>query len=75
MTMPICLTFTDTALPPSDAAVQADLQALAAQSMGWQPLDHGVYLHHGDAFGQENVIHVVGVPDVAMARLNVLLLV
>jgi len=61
-----------TDLSPMDAQALADLQALAAESMGWQPLGEGVYLHHGDP--EENVIHVVGIPDTALAGLNVLLL-
>lgn len=73
--MPAYLTFTDTDLPPLDAASRAELQALAAEAMGWQPLGEGLYLHHGDADGEESVIHVVGVPDVQMAGMNVLLLV
>ena len=74
MTMPAYLTsFTDQA--PLDAASRAELQALAAEAMGWQPLGQGAYLHHGDADGEENVIHVVGVSDVSMAAMNVLLLV
>ena len=75
MTIPTCLTFTDTALPSLDTTSQADLQALAAEAIGWQPLGQGAYLHHGDAEEAENVIHVVGVPDASMAGLNVLLLV
>jgi len=50
------------------------LQALAAESMGWQPLGQGTYLHHGDADENEDVIHVVGIPDMSMAGMNVLLL-
>ena len=65
--------FADTALPPLDAASQADLQALAAEAMGWQSLEQGAYLHDGDAHGEENVIHVVGLPDASMAGMNVLL--
>lgn len=74
MTMPAYLTFSDIDLAPLDAASQAELQALAAEAMGWQPLGQGAYLHHGDADGEENVIQVVGVPDVQMNGFNVLLL-
>jgi hypothetical protein len=42
--------------------------------MGWQPLSPGAYLHLGATEGEENVIHVVGVPDTSLAGLNVLLL-
>ena len=74
MTVPAYLTFSGTDLAPLDATALAELQALAAEAMGWQPLGQGAYLHHGDANGQENVIHVVGVPDVGMAGMNMLLL-
>jgi hypothetical protein len=67
------LTFSDVPLTQLDAASRDELQALAAEAIGWQPLGQVAYLHLGDADG--NVIHVVGVPDVAMAEMNVLLLV
>ena len=73
--MPTCLTFADTGVTSLDAAALAELQALAAESMGWQPLGPDVYLHHGDNDGEQNVIQVVGVPDLQMAGMNVLLLV
>lgn len=72
--MPDYLTFAAADLPPLDSQSLAELQALAAEAMGWQPLGQGAYLHHGDADGKENVIHVVGVPDSGMAGMNVLLL-
>ena len=75
MPLPTYLTFPDTDLLPLDATALAELQALAAEALGWQPLGQGAYLHHGDADGEQNVIHVVGVPDVSMAGMNVLLLV
>ena len=68
------LTFSDTAPTPLDATSSAEIQALAAEAMGWQPLGPGAYLHHGDAEGDEGVIYVVGVPDAGMAGMNVLLL-
>lgn len=60
----------------TDAESLADLQSLAAESMGWQPLGEGGYLHHGTKTDTdaETVIHVVGVPDTAYTGLNVLLL-
>ena len=75
MTVPAYLTFSGTDLAPLDATALAELQALAAEAMGWQPLAQGAYLHHGDADEKENVIHVVGIPDAQMAGMNVLLLV
>jgi hypothetical protein len=53
--------------------LQAELQELAAieaESIGWQPLGDGAYLHVGDPEGE--VISVVGVPDAGMAGMNVL---
>jgi len=44
-----------------------------AESIGWQPLGDGAYLHVGDPEG--DVITVVGVPDAGMMGMNVLLLV
>jgi len=61
-------------LPPLDAEALADLQALAAESMGWQPLGEGAYLHIGAKDDPEQVIHVVGIPDAAWAGFDVLLL-
>jgi hypothetical protein len=74
MTMPAYPTFIHIDPAPLDAASRAELQALAAEAMGWQPLGQGAYLHHGDADGEDNVIQVVGVPDVQMSGFNVLLL-
>ena len=73
MTMPTYQTYSDIDLTPLDAASRAELQVLAAESMGCQPLVQGAYLHHGDADEKENVIQVVGVPDASMAGMNVLL--
>jgi hypothetical protein len=70
--MPTYLSFPD--LQPLDAEALAELQALAAEAMGWQPLGEGVYLHHGDPSGEVNVIEVVGLPDIALVGCNVLLL-
>jgi hypothetical protein len=72
--MPPYLTFCENHLTSLDAASQAEIQALAGEAMGWQPLGPGAYLHLGDTDGEENVIHVVGVPDTSLVGLNVLLL-
>jgi hypothetical protein len=63
-------------LPFNDHSEQAELHQLAAESMGWQPLTDGAYLHHGDKENQptELAIQVVGIPDIALAGQNVLLL-
>ena len=51
----------------------AELDAIEAESIGWQPLGDGTYLHVGDPDEEETVITVVGVPDAGMAGMNVLL--
>lgn len=62
---------------PEDAQF---LAAVAAESIGWLPLGQGAYLHLGRPAAlqtddpQALVIDVVGVPDAAMAGMNVLLL-
>ena len=67
------INITPTGNCPAAQVSQADLQALAAEAMGWQSLEQGAYLHHGATQGEENVIHVVGLPDASMAGMNVLL--
>lgn len=59
--------------PPliTEAELQAEMAAIAAESIGWQPLGEGAYLHVGDP--EALVIEVVGVPDAGMAGMNVLL--
>ena len=58
------------------AEALAELQSLAAEAMGWQPLGEGAYLHHGnkDYTVTESMIQVVGIPDTPLAGLNALLL-
>jgi len=51
----------------------AELDAIAAESIGWQPLGDAAYLHLGKPDEEEIVITVVGVPEVGMAGMNVLL--
>lgn len=53
----------------TDAELLAELSAIEAESIGWQPLGDGAYLHVGDPDGL--VIDVVGVPDAGMAGMNV----
>ena len=55
----------------TEAELRAELDAIEAESIGWQPLGDGAYLHMGkpDAV----VIDVVGVPEAGMAGMNVLL--
>ncbi len=51
--------------------LKAELAAIDAESIGWQPLGDGAYLHVGDP--EALVIEVVGVPEAGMAGMNVLL--
>jgi len=55
--------------------LQTELQELAAieaESIGWQPLCDGAYLHVGDPDEKEVVITVVGIADAGMTGVNVL---
>ena len=54
-----------------------EFKAIQAESLGWIPLEQGVYLHCGaqaDA-GQVAVVQVVGLADASMADSHVLWLV
>ncbi|GAB4212436.1 MAG: hypothetical protein Fur007_04750 [Rhodoferax sp.] len=55
-------------IAPDDAA--ADVAALRVESMGWLPLDAGVYWHAGNDGADE--ITVVGVPRADQDACNVL---
>ena len=46
-----------------------ELAEIEAESMGWIPLDDGVYLHLGS---DEEVVEIVGLADAGMAGANVL---
>ena len=53
-----------------------ELAAIEAESIGWQPLGDGAYLHLGKLEEEEVVITVTGVLDAGMAGMagmNVLL--
>ena len=58
---------------PDYDQLQADflreLAEIEAESMGWIPLDDGVYLHLGS---DEEVVEIVGLADAGMAGANVL---
>ena len=60
-------------LLPIDLA--AELASIEAESIGWQPLAQGAYLHRCNANNETVVIQIVGTPDQQMVGLNVLLLV
>lgn len=58
-------------IDPDD--LKAELAAIEAESIGWQPLGDGAYLHVGDPDEEEVAITVTGVPEAGMAGMNVLL--
>ena len=58
---------------PSES-LEAELQTIQAESIGWTPLGEGAYLHLGNPDEDELIIQVVGTPDAQMAGMNVLLL-
>jgi hypothetical protein len=55
-----------------EAEFLRELQEIEAESIGWIPLDEGVYLHMGS---DEEEIQIVGVAHASMAHVNVLWLV
>lgn len=58
-----------------DIAAELDeLEQVAAESIGWQPLGEQAYLHVGKLASDDLVITVVGTPDSSMAGMAVLLL-
>ena len=48
-----------------------ELQEIAAESIGWIPLEEGAYLHVGSE--ETEIIEVVGIPTAEMQGLTVLL--
>jgi hypothetical protein len=55
--------------PDIEADFQRELALLEAESLGWLPLEPGVYLHVGDTNATE--VLVVGVPQTGAAVLLV----
>jgi len=51
-----------------------ELQELAAESIGWLPLEAGAYLHVSSN-GKDDRVVITGVPDAGLDGENVLLLV
>ena len=56
--------------PTVEADFWAELAQIQAESIGWTPLEHGVYLHVGDAAATE--VLVVGMAHADMQASNVL---
>lgn len=50
----------------------ADLTAIEAESIGWQPLGDDAYLHIGNPDEEDVVITVTGVPEAGMVGMHVL---
>ncbi|WP_310610281.1 hypothetical protein [Limnohabitans sp.] len=51
-----------------------ELKELAAESIGWLPLEKGAYLHVSNK-GNEDRVLITGLPDAGLDGENVLLLV
>ena len=56
-------------MPSIEADFWAELSQIQAESIGWIPLDEGVYLHIGS---ETSVIEVVGIPKSDMQGSSVL---
>lgn len=54
--------------------LEQELKELAAESIGWLPLENGAYLHVSSE-GKENRVVITGLPDAGLDVENVLLLV
>ena len=54
--------------------LEQELKEIAAESIGWLPLESGTYLHLSSE-GKEDHVVVTGVPDAGLDGENVLLLV
>lgn len=67
--------FVDNIQPLPDSCKQSELDALAAEAIGWHPIGLGAYFHLGDTGDETAVIEVVGLPDLSQMGLNVLLLI
>ena len=53
---------------------EQELKELAAESIGWLPLENGAYLHVSSE-GKEDRVVITGLPDARLDGENVLLLV
>ena len=54
--------------------IEQELKELAAESIGWLPLEGGAYLHVSSE-GKEDRVVITGLPDAGLDGENVLLLV
>jgi len=53
--------------------IKQELKEIAAESIGWLPLETGAYLHVSSE-GKEDRVVITGMPDARMDGENVLLL-
>ena len=53
---------------------EQELKELAAESIGWLPLENGAYLHISSESKEDRVV-ITGLPDAGLDGENVLLLV
>ena len=51
-------------MPPIESDFLAELVQIQAESIGWIPLEEGVYLHLGS--DETEIIEVVGIPTAEM---------
>ena len=54
--------------------IEQELKEIASESIGWLPLENGVYLHLSSE-GKEDRVVITGLPDAGLDGENVLLLV
>jgi len=57
----------------NNPTLEQELKQLAAESIGWLPLEAGAYLHTSSEGKDEHVI-ITGLPDAGLDGENVLLL-
>jgi hypothetical protein len=58
----------------NNPTLEQELKELAAESIGWLPLEAGAYLHMSSE-GKEDRVMITGLPDAGLDGENVLLLV
>jgi hypothetical protein len=55
-------------------SIEEEIKELAAESIGWLPLEAGAYLHVSSE-GKEDRVLITGLPDAGLDGENVLLLI
>ena len=59
---------------PTPPNLEQELKELAAESIGWLPLENGAYLHVSSE-GRDDRVVITGLPDAGLDGENVLLLI